>query len=351
MSEPQAPAATADVVEPGVEIVPGDPPAGKMEAIIPSRNYQQAVELGHVLAASGLFLDARDPAKAAVKVMVGMDLGISPTAALRAIHTFEDDGKIVFLIEGKVLGALIKARPGYDYRFVERDDTRCTITFLRNDEALHPDVTYTMEDAQRAGLTGKRNWQRHPREMLTWRCMAEGQRIHFPELTAGQPIYASEEFSSDEGELRDGLKPDRPPPLTDEKAEALREAAKAAYDELKEINPERVPPGRFNGMVQQAEHSHARLQGVVDSMIDLRDTEGEIRDLSSQIAQLVPKEAHKALMERAERRGSNRERIDLLNEALAEAGGDTTPEKEGETDGSSDTGTDDGADTDAPDPA
>jgi hypothetical protein len=59
--------------------------------IQPTRNYVAAVELGQVLAASGIYKDARDPAKAAVKVMIGMDLGLAPTAALQAIHLFEDN--------------------------------------------------------------------------------------------------------------------------------------------------------------------------------------------------------------------------------------------------------------------
>src|SRR5262245_22091671 len=117
---------TADAGAPA-EIVPAESTVPLPPGVQTSRNYPAAVELGHVLARSGYFDDARDPAQAAVRIMIGMDLGLSPTASLMGIHAFGEGGRTVFLIEGKLLAALIKTRPGYDYRIEKRELDECQI--------------------------------------------------------------------------------------------------------------------------------------------------------------------------------------------------------------------------------
>lgn len=289
----------------------------------PSRNYMAAVELGHVLAASGYYSDARDPAKAAVKVMVGMDIGISPTAALQGIHVIESEGRVQFLIEGKLFAAVIKARPGYDYTFVERTDERVVIRFTRDGETLEPDIDWDMAKAQAAGLTGRKSkmYEKYPREMLTWRALAEGTRAHFPEIIGGQPIYALEEFGMDANDesLKEALEPPRPTPLADEKAEELRVAAHSVFEELKAVNPDRLITGRFTQMIAGAEHSHARLEAVLASLVDLREMEKMIAKLSAILTELIGDKEAKPIIDRAERRGSQRERISVLERAIAEA--------------------------------
>lgn len=304
----------------GGAMVPHDAQGLTEQGLVPSRNYAQAVELGKVLAASGYYADARDPAKAAVKVMIGMDMGVSPTAALSAIHIIESEGRLVPLVEGKLLAGIIKARPGYDYEVVEYSIEKVTLRFLRGGHPLEPDITWTAEDTQRAQLGGKRNHQRYPRQMNFWRAIAEGVRMHFPEIIGGQPIYAQEEFGDGDEALAKALEPGKPAALTDEQAEEQRKQARAIYDELKEINPERVPPGRFAQMVSNAEHSHEQLANLIGALEGLRDSERRYKDLSAEIAERIPADAYKALIGRAERRGSNQERIELLEEALAAAG-------------------------------
>lgn len=307
----------------------------------PSRNYLRAVELGHVLASSGFYPDAKDPAKAAVKVMIGMDLGLSPTAALQAIHVIEDSqGKVSFLIEGKLLAALIKSRPGYDYRFtpvdpddpskgVIRGDDKVSIDFYRDGEKLEPSIEWTMERAQKAGLTGKKNqmYAKYPAEMLTWRALAEGTRIHFPELLAGNPVYADVEFGGDEdGDFREALAPAKAQPLDDEESEKQRAALREIFDELKAVNPERLLPPMFAGMVQRAEHSHERLATEIERLKDLLETEKTLAALKDKAREELPDPEAKALIDKAERAPSNRQRIGVMEAAL---GGE-----EGEGDGS-----------------
>lgn len=298
---------------------------GSTSTLTPSRNYSQAVVLGRVLADSGYFTDARDPAKAAVKVMFGMDMGISPTAALSAIHLIESQGRMVPVIEGKVLAALIKSRPDLDYEVTEYLEEAVTVVFRRKVgkswRRLKPEIRWTENDSQRAGLHTKENHKRYPRTMKLWRALAEGQRLHFPELTMGSPIYVEEEMSdSDVQQVERAGLPPGPPPLADEKSEAQRAKARAAYDELRAINADRLVPGRFATMLAGAEHSHAQLDNVIASIEDLRDTEQRIVELRLELeASSLPKSAIKAACDRAERQGSQRDRIRVLEGAIAEA--------------------------------
>jgi hypothetical protein len=298
-------------------------------------NYARAIELGHVLAASGLYKDARDPAKAAVKVMIGLDLGITPTAAMQGIHTFEEGDKIIFLIEGKLLAGVVKARPDVEYKIIERTDEKVEIEFKRRVggrwRTEEPNIVWTIEHAKKAvpKFAKKDTWANYPAVMLTWRALAEGIRLHFPDVISGQPIYLDEEFDYDRdgGAVREALTP-KAEPLTTARAEELRTKAREVFDELREIDPNRMPPALFDNRVKGAEHSHERLEAVLASLEDLRDTERQVVDLKGKVAEVLDKPEAKKVIDTAERRSSNRERIDVLEAAIAEAA--EAEEKSGE---------------------
>lgn len=302
----------------------------------PTVNYVAAIELAHVLAASGLFPDSRDPARAAVKVMIGLDLGISPTAAMQAIHHFEQEGKPVFLIEAKLLAAVVKGSPTLDYKIIERSDEKVEIEFLRDGDKQEPNMVWTIDRAKREvpkfSSKGK-TWGTMPMVMLTWRALAEGIRLHFPDVIGGQPIYVDEEFDFDrESGVQEALSP-KAEPLTTERAEELREQIKAAYDELREVNPTRMPPARIDAQIKGAEHSHERLEGVLAAVRDLAASEKTVADLRAKVEGAMSKADAKVILAAAERKGTNAERIDVLQTALDEAAVDGEATEEGDGDG------------------
>ena len=49
-------------------------------------------------------------------------------------------------------------------------------------------ITWTFEQAQKAGLTGKDNWKNYPRAMLRARCIAEGVRAVYPAAIGGMMV-------------------------------------------------------------------------------------------------------------------------------------------------------------------
>lgn len=127
---------------------------------------------------------------AALAVMVyGHELGLPPMTALRE----------VFIIEGtpscsaKLMRALI-LRAGHllQWRKVAQDEV--TLYGRRRDNGSYAEVTWTREDADRAGLLGKTNWQKYPRSMLAARASSELARLVFADVvTIG---YTPEELGA-----------------------------------------------------------------------------------------------------------------------------------------------------------
>lgn len=86
--------------------------------------------------------------------------------------------------------------------WLEHDETKCRAHFS------HPKTcpkgkttTWTIKDAERAGLTGKDVWKRHPRNMLMWRCVYDGIRAVYPGIIIG--IYSPDEIEEITGQTID----------------------------------------------------------------------------------------------------------------------------------------------------
>ena len=148
-------------------------------------------EIAAVFVASGLFKDTADQAKAIVKIMAGNELGIGPFAAMRGFNIIQ--GQLA--PAANLLGALIKASEKYDYRVTESNAQKCHIEFFDGGIKIG-DSEYTTEDAQLAGLSGKDNWRKYPRQMLYARALSEGARMHCPDVFMGS-VYVPEELGAD----------------------------------------------------------------------------------------------------------------------------------------------------------
>lgn len=111
----------------------------------------------------------------------------------------------------------------------------------------------------------------------------------------------------------------RPAPLDDDQAKQLRGRIDTAYAELCEINPDRLPQGRLDTLVEGAAHSHAELERVADTIENLYNTEVDLRDKRLKLVELLGKTKAKPIIDSAERRGSQEERIAALDKAIGEA--------------------------------
>lgn len=80
-------------------------------------------------------------------------------------------------------------------RIVSWDEEHCAMEFTRKDEPTEVKHTFvfTIDMANKQGLTRNRNWQQMPLQMLRSRVLTMGLRATFPDAVAG--IYAADEIA------------------------------------------------------------------------------------------------------------------------------------------------------------
>ena len=145
-----------------------------------------------VAAASSLAPDALrgKPHDALIVLMAGRELGLAPMQSMRMLGVIK--GKVTLAADATV--ALVR-RSGecVEWRLVESTDKRATYTTRRKGDTEPTTLTWTIEQAQRAGLTGGTGWRSYPEAMLRARCAAALARIVYPDLVAG--IYDPDELA------------------------------------------------------------------------------------------------------------------------------------------------------------
>lgn len=164
--------------------------------------------LAQGLAASRMFKDANQAEQAFAKILIGRDLGVSPTRALMTIDLVQG----AIQLRGVLLASWVRQSADYDYKIVTSTHEQCVLRFLgfptdeqlteemvrhRGQwwEVLEPDIEFTIADAKRAQLLKQdSNWEKHPKNMCFWRCMSNGVKFHAPELFAGMPVYVEGEI-------------------------------------------------------------------------------------------------------------------------------------------------------------
>ncbi len=156
------------------------------------RSIADARSLAEAISRSGLAPQAaRSPEAVMVILAQGAELGLPPMAALRQIHVV--NGRAV--LSADLMRALV-LRMGGRIRCVESTPDRATFAGARGEEP-EQSITWTMQMAQRAGLTGKGPWLQYPAAMLRARASAELCRLVWPDVVGG--LYTPDEM----GEARD----------------------------------------------------------------------------------------------------------------------------------------------------
>jgi hypothetical protein len=161
-------------------------------AVIP-RNLDDVLQLAQHAAKSGLF-GVRSVSDAYVRIVTGLELGITSMAALRTISVF--NGKPI--LDATLIAALCKRSPDcLRWTYVEITRERCTIETRHRRDGVQR-LTWTMEDAKDAKLDKKDVWRSYPRAMLRSRCITEIARMVYPGVVAG--IYTADEAEEMGGE-------------------------------------------------------------------------------------------------------------------------------------------------------
>lgn len=196
-------------------------PAAVGKFVLGDDEIRRTWRVSSALAASGMFKDAQQAEVAFAKVLLGRDLGISPTQALMGLDIVKGNVQM----RGVLLLSFVRKSRTYDYRVIELDGEtevedrdlgrreakqRATLRFFEvapdgSKEVLTPDITYTMAMARKTGnVKDGSAWMSARRNMLLWRAASDGVKIHCPDLLAGIPVYTEADEFREAPALGDG---------------------------------------------------------------------------------------------------------------------------------------------------
>lgn len=182
--------------------------------VVGSPIEKDAMLLG-AMYASGYFKDMTSLSKAITKALIGQEMGMGLVQSMNSLYVI--DGRVAMDSHAIRNTAVIA---GYSIKTIELNEQRCILEWtIRKDnkEEVLGVSEYTWEDATKAGLTAKSNWQKFPKDMLFARAVTRGARMYANQAFANQPVYEREELDPVEGKYID-LGP------LDERVDAIRNA-------------------------------------------------------------------------------------------------------------------------------
>lgn len=196
------------------------------------------------------------PAAVLAAILTGREIGVGPMASLAKIHVIEGRPAL----SAEMMRAIVLSH-GHEIWFDDANTTRVTICGRRSGSERVTTVTWTMDDAKRAGLDAKQNWRRYPRAQLEARATSELCRMVFADVLGGIS-YSREELDdgiidiepADDPEPGDEAKPITRKAPAPRKTAAARKAAPAAAPAAAVAEPPLPPlPGEDDNEPVDAE--------------------------------------------------------------------------------------------------
>jgi hypothetical protein len=156
------------------------------------RNLADLRMLAKWVVDSRMFSQFGTPQAVALVMLKGNELGLGVMASLDRIHIVE--GKPT--LSAQLIKGMCQSSPSCEYfMLVEASNEAATFETKRRGEPQPARMTYSMKEAELAGLTRKTNWRNQPRAMLCNRCIAELGRMVYPDVVAN--IYTPDELGAD----------------------------------------------------------------------------------------------------------------------------------------------------------
>lgn len=198
------------------------------------RTFDEALKFAELMAKSDLVpKDFKDkPGNILVAIQKGQEVGLSPMAALETIAVINGRASLW----GDGLLGIVQGSQVYEWI----DESQCSekagiCTVKRKGEQPYT-VTFTLEDAKRAGLLGKQGpWTQYTKRMLQLRARGFALRDKFADVLKG--LVAAEEALDAVTIL--------PAESAAPKSESLKEKLRAQIEAPKEV--ETLPVDRYTG--------------------------------------------------------------------------------------------------------
>ena len=164
------------------------------------RSMNDAVRLSQRLFDSQMFAGYGMPQAILGTILLGRELGLPAMAALRSVHVIEGKHS---LSADLMVALVLKSGLAEYFQLVESTDKICTFSTHRKGAPEPTTLSYTIEQAEQAGLLFQRPgkqpgpWHKIPKQMLRARCKSELARLEYPDLLAG--LYTPEELRDANG--------------------------------------------------------------------------------------------------------------------------------------------------------
>ena len=127
--------------------------------------------------------------EAGVAIMLkAAELGIPPMAAFSQIHVIKGKPSLSSQL---MLAKAYELLPKFGFKIVKSDDDVATISMRRSPDHEWVELTFTQEQAKKAGLGGA-TYQKWGADMLRWRVVSKLLRLVAPDKFAG--TYTPEEL-------------------------------------------------------------------------------------------------------------------------------------------------------------
>jgi hypothetical protein len=170
--------------------------------------FELALRMGEAAADSKSGFAENTP-QAAMKILLGKELGISPIVAMSSINVIKGRTSC----SGALIASLLR-RAGFHWTFPRHDKDGCTIAVFRHGKPLMEQwiddagawrerqvmVSWARENAERAKLTGSHksgeetNYEKYGEDMYYNRCITRLQKRYAPEVSHGIPLYTPDEL-------------------------------------------------------------------------------------------------------------------------------------------------------------
>lgn len=228
-----------------------------MNAIVPLGDIER---MALAVSKSNLF-GVKTPEQAIALMLVAQAEGMHP--AIAATHYHVINGRPT--LKADAMLSRFQAAGG-TVNWKTYTDAEVTGTFS-HPQGGRVDITWTVAQAQTAGLTKNPTWKQYPRQMLRSRCISEGIRTVYPGVTVG--VYTPEEvqdFAPSPRTVVD-VEPQYIEMLPDVELEAVLKAIAAAgsVDELRAIwrDIKRLPESDRSAATAAGMARKAEIEGEV----------------------------------------------------------------------------------------
>lgn len=162
-----------------------------METSLIIRTMDDATKAAQAMSKSGFFADTKEASQAIVKILAGQELGFGPFASMTGVNIIQNKP----VLAANLLAAAVKRTGKYNYRVTKHSETECEITFYEGGQEVGKSA-FTMTDATKAGVAGKDNWKKYPRNMLFARAISNGQKWYAPDVFNGATVYTPDELGA-----------------------------------------------------------------------------------------------------------------------------------------------------------